>query len=275
MLSFLALGAKCRGCRNPISWRYPAVEALTGSLFLAAAWLLVVRTPGGWREAERVAHLLVAWILLADLVALSFIDLDHRILPDRLTKPGMAVGAVASLLLPRLQDTSLLPTLAPSAAALLLSLAGMAAGYASLWLVAWAGERLLRKEAMGLGDAKLLALVGAFTGPGGVLIAAVVGLLLGLLMGLARQAVTKDPSFPFGPALAVGGVGALLAPAEVRAGLGAAADLSADPRGGLAVAVICGLLLLSIRGRLPRGAFLLLALLAASLAGLNLALLLK
>ena len=275
MLSFLVLGAKCRGCGKPISWRYPAVEALTGALFLAAAWLLVVRHPGAWRDADRVGHLLAAWVLLADLVALSFIDLDHRILPDRLTKPGMVVGAIASLLLPRLQDTALLPTLAPSAAALLLSVAGMVCGYASLWLVAWAGERLLRKEAMGLGDAKLLALVGAFTGPGGVLIAAIVGLVLGLVMGLARQIATRDPSFPFGPALAVGGVGALLVPNEVRRGLGSLADLSADPRGGLATAVFCGLLLLAVRGRLPRAPFVLLVLLAASLAGVNLVLLLR
>ena len=123
LLSFAILGGKCRGCRAPIRWRYPAVEALTGGLFLLAAWWIVDPLAGGWREPSRWVHLLAAWFLLADLVALSFIDLDHRILPDRLTKPGMAAGAVFSLLHPDLQPTGWLPGMPPGGAALALSVA--------------------------------------------------------------------------------------------------------------------------------------------------------
>ena len=245
------------------------MEALTGALFLAAAWLLVVRH-GGWTGTpERWGHLGAGLLYLGALVALTFIDLDHRILPDRITKPGMAAGALCSVALPDLQGSPGIGSLPPSGAALLMSLAGMALGYGSLWLVGWLGEKAFRREAMGLGDCKLLGMVGAFTGPVGALLAAGVGLLLGLATGLLQQARTRDAAFPFGPALAAGGAAVFLAPEQVREGLRSVASLAGDPRGGLAMAGVCGLLLFAIRDRLPRPLYLAFLALVLVLAGLN------
>jgi leader peptidase (prepilin peptidase)/N-methyltransferase len=271
ILSFLFLGAKCRGCRAPISWRYPLVEALTGGLFFAATWILLTGHRDWTANPSHWVHLAAAFAFLGAMVALTFIDIDHRILPDLITKPGMAAGALFSLAAPRLlQDPDAIPSLPDAGAALVLSLGGMVVGYGSLWLVGWLGEKAFRKEAMGLGDAKLLAMVGAFTGPKGALLAAALGLILGLGTGLVQQARTREASFPFGPALAAGGAAVFLVPRTVGEGLRFLASLSADPMGGLAVAVLCAGLLLLVRTRLPRAlflAFLVLVLLVAALNG--------
>jgi leader peptidase (prepilin peptidase)/N-methyltransferase len=253
------------------------VELLTGALFLVAVHLLVLRHPGGVFRPGAWLHFGIVAPVLAALVALTFIDLDHRILPDRITKPGMAAGAVASLLLPSLQPTAWIPSLPPAGAALLLAAAGMLLGYGSLWAVGWMGERMFRREAMGLGDAKLLAMIGAFTGPVGVAEAAGLGLLLGLLLGLAYRLRTGDPEFPFGPALAAGGAAAVLAPAEVREGAAAFAAWVAESREGMiSVLTLCGLAAVAVRDRLPRPLFLailvllvLLAILQGTLHGLG------
>jgi leader peptidase (prepilin peptidase)/N-methyltransferase len=273
VLSWLLLRARCRGCGMRISWRYPLVEALTGGLFALAAWLVVVRWRGGYADPLRYAHLAAALLFTAAMVALSGIDLDHRLLPDRITKPGMAVGAVASLLLPGLQGPTGRFGLPPAGEAVILSAAGMVVGYGSLWLVGWLGEKTFRREAMGLGDCKLLAMIGAFTGPAGAMLAAGAGMVLGLLLGGLQQLRTRDAVFPFGPALAAGGVGVLLAREEVVEGFLRAREWVADPRGGLVLAALCTGLLFWIRGRLPRPVFLVLLLLMLIMAGLNLLLL--
>ncbi|NUN51451.1 MAG: aldehyde dehydrogenase family protein, partial [Planctomycetaceae bacterium] len=247
--------------------------ALTGAIFALAAWLLVLRWRGWTGDPLRLAHLGVAQAFAAAMIALSGIDFDHRILPDRITKPGMAAGFLASLLLPRLQSPSGSWGIPPAGEAAVLSAAGMVLGYGLLWGVGWLGERVFRREAMGLGDCKLLAMIGAFAGPGGVLLAAGAGMVLGLLLGAVQHLRTRDAAFPFGPALAAGGLGAVLARRELLEGYHRAQDLMADPRGGLLLAALCTGLLLWIRGRLPRGVFLGLLVLMLVMAGLNLALL--
>jgi leader peptidase (prepilin peptidase)/N-methyltransferase len=264
VLSFLALRARCRGCAAPISWRYPFVEALTGALYGLAAWLLVVRPAGGWKDPSRYVLLGIACLYLGALVALTFIDLAHRILPDRITKPGIAAGAILSVLVPSLQPTRWIGALPDAGAALVLSLAGAAVGYGSLWLVGWLGERAFRKEAMGLGDCKLLAMIGAFTGPAGALLAAACGLVLGLVMGLVEQARTKDATFPFGPALAAGGAVVFLAPDRVRRAFRDGLDLLQEPRVGLGAAVAMAVVLFLMRRRFPKPVLLLLFVLLAA-----------
>jgi leader peptidase (prepilin peptidase)/N-methyltransferase len=273
VLSFLFLRARCRGCGQAISFRYPLVELLVGTLFAFTAWWLVVRWPGGPTDPGRLVHLGVAFLFLGSLVALTFIDLDHRILPDRITKPGMAAGAILSVALPALQDPRGMAGLAPPGEALVWSVAGMVVGYGSLWLVGILGEKALGKEAMGLGDCKLLGMIGAFTGPLGAAMAAACGLVVGLLMGGLRLLATGDTSFPFGPSLAVGGAAVFLAREEVLEGFHWFAAGTTGPTGGLVVSGICGALLLFIRSRLPRAVFVVLLLMVALLLGLNLLLL--
>ena len=87
VLSFLALRGRCRTCGGAISWRYPIVEAVTALMFALAAW---------WSTSP--ADLLVAWLFLSALVAIAGIDLEHQIVPDRITLPGIAVGFLTSFL---------------------------------------------------------------------------------------------------------------------------------------------------------------------------------
>ena len=262
--SFLLLGAKCRGCRAPISWRYPAVEALTGGLFVLAAFLATRTGVDGW---ERWGWLFAACVYLSLLVALSFIDLDHRILPDALTKPGMAVGAALSVVLPDLQGGGGRLPIPVAGEALLSSVAGMVAGYALVWAIARVGERVFRREAMGMGDAKLLAMIGAFTGPKGVAIAAAVGLVLGLVAGLVHESRAREAEFPLGPSLAAGGAVAFLFPGAAEEGIRGFSDSLLSPAWGIGTAVVCAGLLLYIRRRLPKWLFaLMFGLLLASVA---------
>src|SRR5205085_5313868 len=87
VLSFLALRARCRTCDAAISWRYPMVDAATAGLFAVTAW-----------RSTTLAELMTAWVFLAALVAITGIDLDHQIIPDRITLPGIAVGFLSSFL---------------------------------------------------------------------------------------------------------------------------------------------------------------------------------
>jgi leader peptidase (prepilin peptidase)/N-methyltransferase len=132
VLSFLALRGRCRRCRAPISWRYPAVEAATAALFAMAAWRL------GWRPEV----LLPGWAFLAALVAITAIDLEHQIIPDRITLPGIAAGFLTSLVNPSLSWTA--------------SLLGIALGGGLVFVVI-----VVSRGGMGGGDMKLCAMIGA------------------------------------------------------------------------------------------------------------------
>jgi leader peptidase (prepilin peptidase)/N-methyltransferase len=139
LLSWLVLRARCRGCRAPISARYPAVELLTGCLFLACWW----RFGMAW-------SLLRGLLLVGFLVPLTFIDLEHWLLPFELTLSGLAVGLLSSVLLgmEALRDSAL----------------GAAAGFLLFWALEALVRVLLRKEGLGAGDKWLVALLGAFLG---------------------------------------------------------------------------------------------------------------
>ena len=177
LLSFVWLRGRCRQCRLLISWRYPLVEGVTAGLFALAAWRV---GPG--------PELLAAWIFLAALVAITGIDLEHQIIPDAITLPGIGVGFLASFLTPALTWTC--------------SLLGIALG-GGLFLIVILASR----GGMGGGDMKLGAMLGAFLGAKMALLAIFSGVLLGGLVavlliatGLRRR---KDP-IPFGPFLALG-----------------------------------------------------------------------
>jgi leader peptidase (prepilin peptidase)/N-methyltransferase len=187
VLSYLILGGKCRACRAPISWRYPMIELLTALLFAAC----------GWHFALGVG-LVAAVLFCALMVALAAIDVEHLLLPDRLTYPGVIAGVAMSPWLPweNIQGAVL----------------GAALG-AGLLLAVWAGWRLIRhEEGMGLGDAKMLALIGAFLGVKGVLVALLFASFSGAVVGIVlivRSGAGMKAKLPFGAFLAFGGLVAL------------------------------------------------------------------
>ena len=192
LLSWLILNGRCRHCRAPISPRYFLVELLTGALF-TALWLV-----------HGVSVLTPVYLLFAAaLVMATFIDLDHLILPDRVTLGGMILGPVLSFALPALQgQTDRLPALAHS-------LLGLALGYGLLWLVATLGRLILKRDAMGMGDWKLLGAIGACLGAQAVLFTIFVSSLTGTLLGLALFAARRkalQSKIPYGPHLALAAV---------------------------------------------------------------------
>ncbi|MEL0632208.1 A24 family peptidase [Pseudoalteromonas carrageenovora] len=183
IISWLLLKGKCANCSNSISVRYPAVEAITAILSLIIAYSF-----GATEHA--LLYIFVTWIL----VALTFIDIDHMLLPDQLTLPLVwlaLIAAVAGI------------TITPSDAVM-----GAAFGYLSLWSVFWLFKLLTGKEGMGYGDFKLLAVFGALLGWQSlltiILLSSVVGAIIGIAL-LSIQGKDKATPIPFGPYLAIAG----------------------------------------------------------------------
>lgn len=188
VLGYLLLRGRCRYCSAPISPRYPTVEVLAGLLPL-----LVFARFGLGRE------LLVYWPLSYVLLVISFIDLDLRIIPDKVTLPGIAVGLVVA---PLVGLTGFWE-----------SLIGILVGGGALYLIGVLGELILRKESMGGGDVKLAAMLGAFLGWKIILLALFSAFLVGAVVGVAAMAGKSkdwDHAVPFGPFIALGAVLALL-----------------------------------------------------------------
>jgi leader peptidase (prepilin peptidase)/N-methyltransferase len=190
LLSFLILGGKCANCRAPISPRYPLVEALTGIVSALVAW----RFGFGWAA---LAALVLSWFLLA----LTFIDIDHQLLPDNLTLPLLWLGLSVSLCSAQAGAAALPVDLRSS-------LIGAMAGYVSLWSVYHLFRLVTGKEGMGYGDFKLFAALGAWLGwqmllPV-ILIAAAVGAVVGIFL-ISLRGRSRATPIPFGPFLAAAG----------------------------------------------------------------------
>ncbi|MCE1226021.1 MAG: prepilin peptidase [Geobacteraceae bacterium] len=184
IISWLVLRGRCRGCGAGFSIRYPLVELLTACLFL----LLFLRFGLSISFAIYV-------LLVVALIVITFIDFDHQIIPDEISLSGVVLGFLASFFLPE-----------PGWAS---SLAGIVVGWGSLALVFYAYLWLTGREGMGGGDAKLLAMLGAFLGwkavPFIIFISSLVGSIVGLsLMALQRKG--RHLAIPFGPYLAMGAV---------------------------------------------------------------------
>ena len=187
VLSWLLLRGRCRGCRAGIAWRYPAVEALTAALFVLAAL----------RFGDRPILAAEIALLLAALVAVTFIDIDHRIIPDAITKPGMVVGLILAAIPPyQLHPPDWIAGLPPGLNSLLHATAGCLAGLLVVNGVRWLGTLAFGKEAMGLGDVKLLGLIGAFLGPVGALYALMLACIGGVFVHGLVVAVTARRAKP-------------------------------------------------------------------------------
>ncbi len=194
VLSYALLGGRCRTCQTRISARYPLIEALVAAI----SWLLWQRHPGSW------AYLAEFTFALA-LVVMSAIDLELKIIPDRLTLPGIPVFFVAGFAL----------DLAPWKE----RLAGAGAGYVVVWLLARAYEKLRGRAGLGLGDGKLLAVVAAFLGARALPVVLTLGSLQGLLVTVplllrarrrGRVRSVARTEIPFGPFLALGALEVLV-----------------------------------------------------------------
>jgi leader peptidase (prepilin peptidase)/N-methyltransferase len=188
IVSWVALGGRCRTCRAPISATYPIVEAVTAVVFAGAAlvygltWLLAVRL--GFASA---------------LIVLFVIDLRHHILPNAITLPGIAAGFVASWFLPP---------------GWLSSLIGAVAGAGILLVIAESYFRVRGQEGLGMGDVKMLAMIGAFLGWPLMVLTLVLASFAGSLLGLALIATgrgTMQAALPFGTFLALGAIVAAIA----------------------------------------------------------------
>jgi|APTNR8051073442_1049403.scaffolds.fasta_scaffold00006_256 leader peptidase (prepilin peptidase)/N-methyltransferase len=192
VLSYIGLKGKCRHCGGRISPRYALVELLTAVLFLA------VWNEYGWDARTPVFLVMVSGLLLG-----TFVDLEHYIIPDRVSLGGMVTGLLFSGLVPALhQESAVVP-------ALVSSVIGLVAGAGSLYLVGELGHLMLKKEAMGLGDVKLLGGIGAYVGWAGVIFTVLVSSLLGSIIGLTLIACGKrewQGRIPYGPFLATGAV---------------------------------------------------------------------
>ncbi len=187
VLSYLLLRGRCHACRGSISVRYPAVEVLTAAMFAALLHKFGLSPLFG-----------IYAVFIAALIVISFIDLDHQIIPDVISLPGIAIG----LLLSALGD----------GVPLVDSVLGAVLGGGLLYVVAFGYHAWTGREGMGGGDIKLLAMIGAFLGWRGVLVTLFLGSFTGALVGtaliIARGTDARLP-IPFGPFLALGAVSAL------------------------------------------------------------------
>jgi leader peptidase (prepilin peptidase)/N-methyltransferase len=185
VLGFLLLRGRCRSCRAPISWRYPAVEAANGLLWRALA---LTRGPS--------LQTAVAMLLATALLVLSLIDLEHQILPDAITLPGTAAGLAASLL----------PGSAVRFPEAALAAAG---GWIGCALVALAWKRLRHVDALGEGDWKMTAMLGAFLGWEGLLLNVLLASASGAAVGIAAVLLRKgglQSRLPLGTFLGAAGI---------------------------------------------------------------------
>lgn len=193
VLSYLFLRGKCRACQTRIPMRYPLVEILTGLVSVAVVWRFGV-------TIEALAALCLSWTL----IALSGIDIDHKLLPDVITLPLLWAGLFLSLFYSAASgDTSSTLFVSPYQ-----SIIGAIIGYMTLWIVYQLFKLVTGKEGMGYGDFKLLAALGAWLGylslPLIIVLSAMVGAISGIIMILALGRDRQLP-IPFGPYLAAAG----------------------------------------------------------------------
>lgn len=184
VFSYLWLKGRCRHCNAPISLRYPLVELITGIVAINIYFMLGLTLEG-----------VVYFVFISSLLVITFIDIDHKIIPDVITLPGIPAGLAASFVLSGITFKA--------------SILGVLIGGGSLLLVAWTYSLVTRKEGMGGGDIKLLAMIGAFIGWKGVIftifVASVAGTFVGITLMLLKGKNLKF-ELPFGPFLSIGAI---------------------------------------------------------------------
>jgi len=207
VVSWFLLAGRCRFCKQPISPIYPAIEFLTGALFCFYYWRLV---GFDYQPSAREIGLYVVHVsFFSALVAATVIDFRYLIIPDEISIPGIFAGVAASLLLPEMHGDVFLAN-RPHLNSLVSSLVGAAAGGGVIYLMGAVGKLVLRKEAMGFGDVKLMAMIGAVLGWQLTLFVLFLSALLGTAYGLVHIATTGESKIPYGPFLSVAAIASLV-----------------------------------------------------------------
>lgn len=194
ILSYLFLRGKCSNCKQGISIRYPLVEAATGLLSFVI-YLLYVKPIifGDTFTPMMIPEMLLVYLTLILIIPISLIDFEHYIIPDELSIGGLVLAALVSFV--------------PGGTTPLEALYGVLAGGGSLYVVGLIGQYVLKKEAMGGGDIKMLAWFGALFGPsiaaGSIFLGAFAGLLIALFQKILGKG-NDEHQVPFGPALYAG-----------------------------------------------------------------------
>lgn len=207
LVSYLLLRGRCRNCRQPISFRYPVVELLSGLFGLACVMAF------GW-----TLETLIYYVFISALMVITFIDIDHQIIPDVISLPGILVFFAASFAPRRhIGFFKILPDSIETYASLLPlpdmvfnAIIGILLGGGSLYAVAWTYYQLTGKEGMGGGDIKLLAMIGAMLGWEGVLftifVGSAAGTLAGVILMIGTRLMDMKLRIPFGPFLSIGAI---------------------------------------------------------------------
>lgn len=181
LLSYALLGGRCRSCKARISPRYPLVELMTGVLFAGLFWRF------GFSSET-----IVFSILSLLLIVISFIDIDYRLILNKITLPGILLGVVLTLSFRLLSYKQVF--------------LGFAIGGGGLLLVALFGALVFRKESMGMGDIKLAAMIGVFLGVKGVAFTLLMAFFVAALFSVGAMAIKKanrHSQVPFGPFIAL------------------------------------------------------------------------
>lgn len=198
VLSWLLLRAKCRHCAQSISPRYALVETLVAVLFTLV-----------WLQYGLQALTPVFWLVIGGLVVATFIDFEHYIIPDRISLGGIGAGLLVSFFVPELHALTDPVFQLDGLQGLASSAIGVAAGSGSLWMVAVVGKMIFKKDAMGLGDVKLLGAIGAFMGWRSVIFTIVISSFLGSIVGVTLIAIGNrkwQSKIPYGPYIAFAAV---------------------------------------------------------------------
>ena len=188
LLSYILLKGRCRNCGSKISIQYPVVELLTGIIYLIIYLIYGLSIQS-----------LIYIILSSALIIIAFIDLNEQIVPDVISLPGIGVGLILSFFVPYLSFIN--------------SALGVVVGGGIILIIALVGSMIFKKEAMGGGDVKLAAMMGAFLGWRYIIISLFLGFFLGALVGIflvLSKIKSKEDMVPFGPFIALGSLITLL-----------------------------------------------------------------
>jgi len=188
LLSYILLKGRCRNCKSKISIQYPVVEFLTGSIYLIIYLIYGLSIQS-----------LIYIILLPALIIIAFIDLNEQIVPDVISLPGIVIGFIISFFVPYILFIN--------------SALGIVVGGGIILVIGLAGSVIFKKEAMGGGDVKLAAMIGAFLGWRYIIISLFFGFFLGALAGIfliLSKIKSKEDTVPFGPFIVLGSIISLL-----------------------------------------------------------------